>query len=99
MSVGWKRTYTDEHIKTFVSMWHNGHTAPEIANALNKSVNSIRQFASRHREQYDLEKREAGRHVPRDSFDKLWHGVIPCGHWMITKPWGKSCVVKPVINC
>ena len=47
MSVGWKRTYTDEHIKTFVSMWHNGHTAPEIAKALNKSMilRNVRQDA------------------------------------------------------
>ena len=22
-------------------------------------------------------------------FEKQWHGVIPCGHWMITKKWGK----------
>ena len=22
------------------------------------------------------------------AFDKLYHGPVPCGHWMITKPWG-----------
>lgn len=22
-------------------------------------------------------------------FEKQWYGVIPCGHWMVTKKWGK----------
>jgi len=52
-------------------------------------MSSVRQFIHRNRKKYDLEKKEGGRHEPRDSFDKLWHGVVPCKHWSITKPWGK----------
>lgn len=83
--------YTDAQIKIFVDMWHQGFTASEIADRLGGSINSIRQFACRYREKYDLVKREGGNTPPRKDFDKLWHGVIPCGHWSITKPWGSQC--------
>lgn len=91
--------YTDDQVKIFVDMWHQGFTASEISDRLGGSTNSIRQFACRYREQYGLAKREGGNTPPRKDFDKLWHGVIPCGHWMITKPWGKKCDVKPATSC
>lgn len=94
-----KKKFTDKQVEKFVTMWHEGYTAKEIAHALGGSINSIRQFACRYRKKYGLEKRDGGYSHPRKPFDKEWHGVIPCGHWMITKPWGKSCVVKPVTNC
>lgn len=96
--MSWKKQYSEQDLATFIEMWGEGCTATEIATKLNKSVNSIRQFASRYREKYNLEKREGGRVAPRHTFDKQWHGVIPLGHWSITKPWGKKCVVKPVTN-
>lgn len=86
-----KKKFTDKQLETFVTMWHEGYTAQEIANALGGSINSIRQFACRYRKKYKLETRAGGYVNPRKPFDKLWHGVIPCGHWMITKPWGSRC--------
>lgn len=83
-----KKKYTDREVRVFVDMWHKGFTASEIADKLGGSVNSIRQFACRYRKKYGLEKREGGNAPPRKNFDKAWHGVVPCGHWMITKPWG-----------
>ena len=83
--------YTDAQVKIFVDMWHQGFTAAEIADRLGGSINSIRQFACRYREQYGLAKREGGNAPPRKDFDKLWPGVIPCGHWSITKPWSSQC--------
>ena len=91
--------YTDDQVKIFVDMWHQGFTASEISDRLGGSTNSIRQFACRYREKYGLAKCEGGNTPPRKDFDKLWHGVIPCGHWMITKPWGKKCDVKLATNC
>jgi len=85
------KQYQDKDIKTLIQMWGDGYTATEIGDALGKSMQSVRQFVHRNRKKYDLEKKEGGRHVPRSSFDKQWHGVIPCGHWMITKPWRQSC--------
>ena len=64
--------YTDAQVKIFVDMWHQGFTASEIADRLGGSINSIRQFACRYREQYGLAKREGGNTPPRKDFDKLW---------------------------
>lgn len=82
-----KPKYTETQTKIFVDMWHQGCTAAEIADQLGGSLNSIRQFACRYRKKYGLEKREGGNTPPRKDFEKQWHGVIPCGHWMITKAW------------
>jgi len=88
--MAWSKQYQDKDIQTLIQMWGDGYTATEIGDALGKSMASVRQFVHRNRDKYNLEKKEGGRHVPRDSFDKHWHGVVPCGHWTITKPWGKA---------
>ena len=87
--MAWKKQYEEKDIKILIEMWGDGYTATEIGDRLGKSMASVRQFIHRNRKKYDLEKKEGGRHEPRDSFDKLWHGVVPCKHWSITKPWGK----------
>jgi len=87
--MAWRKQYEEKDIKILIEMWGDGYTATEIGDRLGKSMASVRQFIHRNRKKYDLEKKEAGRHMPRDSFDKLWHGVVPCKHWSITKPWGK----------
>lgn len=94
--MSWSRQYTDKDIEILIQMWGDGYTATQIGDRLGKSMASVRQFIHRNRAKYDLEKKEGGRYENRDSFDKRWHGVIPLGHWSITKPWGKKCVVKPV---
>ena len=85
--MAFKKQYTEKDIETLVHMWGDGYTATEVGNAIGKSMASVRQFIHRNRKKYDLEVKEGGRYVPRQSFDKQWHGAIPCGHWMITKPW------------
>jgi len=87
--MAWKKQYEEKDIKILIEMWGDGYTATEIGDRLGKSMASVRQFIHRNRKKYNLEKKEGGRHEPRDSFDKLWHGVVPCKHWSITKPWGK----------
>ena len=87
--MAWRKQYEEKDIKILIEMWGDGYTATEIGDRLGKSMASVRQFIHRNRKKYDLEKKEGGRHEPRDSFDKLWHGVVPCKHWSITKPWGK----------
>lgn len=86
-----KRQYSDDDIKTLLQMWQDGSTAIEIGEALGKSEYSVRMFMARNRKKYHFEKRGTGNKFRRDSFDTLWHGVIPCGHWIITKPWGTQC--------
>ena len=88
--MAFKKQYTEKDIETLVHMWGDGYTATEVGNAIGKSMASVRQFIHRNRKKYDLEVKEGGRYVPRQSFNKQWHGSIPCGHWMITKPWRKA---------
>lgn len=84
------KQYQDKDIKTVIQMWGDGYTATEIGNAIGKSMQSVRQYIHRNRAKYNLEKKEGGRHAPISSFDKEWHGVVPCGHWIITKPWSQK---------
>ena len=88
--MAFKKQYTEKDIKTLIRMWGDGYTATEVGNAIGKSMASVRQFVHRNRKKYDLEVKEGGRYIPRQTFDKQWHGSIPCGHWMITKPWRKA---------
>lgn len=93
-----ERQYSDKDIEKMIAMWQEGKTATEIGDALGKTQYSVRQFMHRNRKKYGFEKKAKGRPFLKCTFDKAWHGVIPLGHWSITKPWGKSCDVKPVIN-
>ena len=88
--MAWTKNYQDKDIQTLIEMWGDGYTATEIGDRLGKSMASVRQFVHRNRAKYNLEKKEGGRHVPRSSFDKEWHGVVPCKHWSITKPWSQK---------
>lgn len=82
-----ERQYTDDDIRIMLRMWQEGATAVEIGDKLRKSQYSVRQFMHRNRKKYGFEKKAKGRPFLKVTFDKSWHGVIPCGHWMITKPW------------
>lgn len=93
-----QRQFSDEAIQKMLTMWQEGKTAVEIGDAIGKSKYSVRQFMHRNRDKYDFVKKQPGRPFLKASFDKQWHGVIPLGHWSITKPWGKKCDVKPVTN-
>lgn len=59
-------------------------TLQEIADAVNLTKHAVGHFVKRHGSTYGIAVRR--RSAP--NFDKQWHGVIPCGHWAITKPWG-----------
>lgn len=82
-----QRQYSDKDIETLIKMWEEGATAVEIGDAIGKSKYSVRQFMNRNREKYGFKKKGPGRPFLKNAFDKEWHGVVPCGHWMITKPW------------
>lgn len=85
-----KKQYSEKDIKKLIDMWQTGHNAVEIGDAIGKSKYSVRQFMYRNRQKYGFEKKQPGRPFLKTEFDKAWHGVVPCGHWTITKPWGKA---------
>ena len=85
--------WTDEDVDTLVKLWHEGVAVKKIADTIGKSHNSTKMYVQRHREALGLDKREFVR-VERakaqcPEFDRKWYGSVPCGHWMITKPWKK----------
>jgi hypothetical protein len=62
-------------------------TLQEIADAVGLTRHAVSHFVKRHGRNYGI----AVRHRSAPEFDKAWHGVIPCGHWMITRPWSTQC--------
>jgi len=88
--------WTKKEIDTLVTMWNANRPSKEIAEALNRKRSTISMFVSRYSEELGIEKRmhlcyggrpKSTKLVP---FEKQWTGVVPCGHWMITKPWKLS---------
>jgi hypothetical protein len=87
-------TWTKEEVDTLVQMWKDGVPSGTIAKTLNRRRSAISQYLCRHREKLGLEKRMepvGGRPKKKNvGFEASWHGPVPCGHWMITKPWRKQ---------
>lgn len=88
--------WTEAQQRLLCEMWENGEHADVIGKALGIRGTTVRTYVKRNRERLGLEPRKTqwDKDIPRSvyssSFDKLWHGVIPCGHWMITKSWSQS---------
>lgn len=85
-------TWTKQDVDTLVKLWKEGVSSNKIAAQLNRRRSAITQFICRHREKLGLEKRcnAVGGRPRQSDFDTRWHGPVPCGHWMITKPWRKA---------
>ena len=85
-----KVTWTEENKKTLSHMWKAGYTSSIIAERLGKTRASVRQYVSRNKKELGLEPRDfdGWKNVKvKKPFDKEWEGIVPCGHWIITKPW------------
>ena len=87
-------TWTEKDVNTLVKMWKEGVSSNKIAAYLKRRPSAITQYVCRHREKLGLEKRANafGGRPRQGGFEKQWHGVVPLGHWMITKPWGKHSI-------
>ena len=92
--------WSKKEIDTLVTMWKADRPSVEIAKALNRNRSTISMFVSRHAKELGIEKRMHLCHGGRPkstkllSFDRQWAGPVSCGHWMITKPWGKAINAK-----
>ena len=74
-------------IETIRKMRREEKTLKEIQDATGLTQKQVCGFLSRYGSEYGIPVRQRAPSNYRKEFDKLWHGVIPCGHWMITKPW------------
>jgi len=82
-------TWTKQDVDTLVKLWKDGVSSNKIAAKLNRRRSAITQYVCRHRKELGLDHRAStfGGRPRRGDFDTQWRGVVPCGHWMITKPW------------
>ena len=93
-----KQLWTEEEKELLVKLWRLKYTAKYIGDRLNRKPQAIRQFVSRNKEELGLRNRDFKNwknvkdKLKPERFDEEWHGIIPRGHWMITKPWGKGHV-------
>jgi hypothetical protein len=89
--------WTKDEVDMLVTLWNNGTPRKQIAEELDKSHGSVKMYLQRHKRELNLAPRINNKARPTSGrIDKEWYGVIPLGHWSITKPWGKKCAVKPV---
>ena len=93
--MSFKSTWTNEEKELLKKLWKLGHTASEIAEEIGngRTTDQVRMFVSRNRKELALTRRPVTNWKvlhKTTHFESLWSGPIPCGHWMITKPWTKS---------
>lgn len=91
------KQWPEELTNTMLEMYFRGETNQAISEAIGKSECSVKQQLSKIRKERSLPYRDVKQIVANrgkcnkklSAFDKAWHGSVPCGHWMITKPWRK----------
>ena len=84
-----KAYYTQDEIDMIRKMRAKGATLTQISDKVGKTYGSICNFIQQHGHRHGIEVAVKVQH--KGGFDKEWHGVIPCGHWMITRPWSTQC--------
>jgi len=89
------RRWSDEQIEDLVRLCNEGVPHDEVGRRIGKSGHAVRQYVSLNGKKLGIVPRkvrvrtQAPRRKLNTEFDKAWHGNVPYGHWMITKPWGK----------
>lgn len=91
------KQWPEELTQKMLDMYFNGDSNQAIADEIGKSLASVKQALSKVRKERNLPHRDIKQIIANrgtcnkrmSEFDKAWHGSVPCGHWMITKPWRK----------
>jgi len=96
---GYNVPWTQEEIETTVRMYKENKTNLEIGIEIGKTGDAVKTKLGKLRKQFDLAPRNQSllrrgtkSAVPKGMtpFERDWQGSVPCGHWMITKPWKKA---------
>ena len=93
-------TWPDEDITILRKMLAEGKPSHEIGAVLGRKPSAVRRFVNYNKDRLRLVKpmiQGRGR-FNQSQFDKDWYGVVPFGHWSITKPWGTKCDAEHVIK-
>ena len=88
--------WPQERIDTLVTLYKQGVTLDNMSEQMATPVTTIKSKLRAIRDEYNLPyrdpkqiKRKARPRTVLTEFDIMFSGPIPCGHWMITKPWRK----------
>lgn len=96
---GYNLPWSKEEIETTIEMYNDHKTNHEIGLAIGKTGDAVKTKLGKLRKQFGLAprnqsllRRGAKSAVPKGMtpFERDWQGSVPCGHWMITKPWKKA---------
>ncbi len=86
--------WPEELTNKMLGLYFDGETNVAIAEAIGKSLCSVKQQLSKVRRERKLPYRDIkqivanrGKDKVVSAFDKAYHGPIPCGHWLICKKW------------
>lgn len=93
--------WTKEEIDNLVKLYLEGVPLEELAEEVGKSYPSTKAKITALRKggmdipyrdqkliQAKRRKTLATGEKKRTPFDIEYHGPVPCGHWLVTKPWG-----------
>ena len=94
--MGFSLPWTEEEINTLVRCFKEGMNNAEIAQEVGRPENGVKNILRTRRKQLGLPKRpktsysrkRKSEDIPPSAFDIAYHGPVPCGHWLVTKPWG-----------
>jgi predicted ArsR family transcriptional regulator len=84
-----KKLWNHEREERLIELWEQDVPAQQIGKELGVTKRSVQRHVAKYRDRLGLEPR-TGRFTPgrpQKLFEKEWHGVVPFGHWTITKPW------------
>ena len=88
-----KLLWTEEQKRLLVKLWKERYTAQYIGKKIGKKPQAVRQYVSRNKHKLGLTARDFTNwknvkdKLGHERFNEQWHGSVPRGHWMITKPW------------
>lgn len=86
------KTWSDKDVATLCKLWREGVTTKNIAIAVNRNPETVRQYVYNHKKRLGLigrSQEETNVYRAETEFDREYRGPVPFGHWAITKPWRK----------
>lgn len=90
------KKWPQARIDKLVDLYKQGITLDNMSEMMDTPITTIKSKIRDIREEYNLGyrdpkqvKRKARPRTVLTEYDIAFSGPIPCGHWMITKPWGQ----------
>lgn len=97
---GFSPKWAQVEINQLIKLYSEGNSVADCAVLLKRNYGGVKSTIQRIRKKTPelLSVRTVGKRYPSilakpdetlTAFDRLYHGMIPCKHWLICKPWGR----------